>query len=211
MGGTSTQRSNCQGTTPSKTMSAPSIGQESLGTNLPTTVCFLLFHQTWSKLFPGSQDKWLAGKKEGMPCSGREGSKVNSVVYKPPSCGHQQHSHEEKKPKGGEALHMHSMSGSQPQEKESDRERKRPCFLPRSYSNAGRSSVDLEQDRDKVGRLNSLKEAQPKATLQRLESLEIYLNHTVRLCFQRSDFRAPSWLPQVTKEALVSLVKWVQL
>lgn len=25
----------------------------------------------------------MEGKKEGMPCSGREGSKVNSVVYKP--------------------------------------------------------------------------------------------------------------------------------
>lgn len=108
---------------------------------------------------------------------------------------------------GGGTLHVHSTSSSQPQEKESDRERKRPCFLPRRFSNAGRSSVHLEQDRDKVERLNSPKEAQPKATLQRLESLEIYLNHTVRLCSQRSDFRTPSWLPQVTKDALVSLVK----
>ena len=146
----------------------------------------------------------MEGKKEGMPCSGREGSKVNSVVYKPLHVAIR-NSHMGKN-KGG-ALHVHSMSSSQPQEKESDRERKRPCFLPRRFSNAGRSSVDLEQDRDKVGRLNSPKEAQPKATLQRLESLEIYLNHTVRLCSQRSDFRTPSWLPQVTKEALVSLVK----
>lgn len=52
------------------------------------------------------------------------------------------------KNQGGEALHVYSMSGSQPQEKESDRERKRPCFLPRRYSNAGRSSIDMEQDRE---------------------------------------------------------------
>lgn len=36
-----------------------------------------------------------------MPCSGREGSKVNSIVYKLPSCGHQQQPHGEK-PSGGE-------------------------------------------------------------------------------------------------------------
>lgn len=90
-------------------------------------------------------------------------------------------------------------------------EKEKDLAFSQEGHNAGRTSVDLEQDRDKVGRLNSPKEAQPKATLQRLESLEIYLNHAVRLCSQRSDFRTPSWLPQVTKEALVSLVKWVQI
>lgn len=104
-------------------------------------------------------------------------------------------SHMGKNQVGGGALHAHSTSGSQPQEKEPNRGGKRPCFLPRRYSNAGRSLVDLEQDRDKVGRLNSPKE------------VEIYLNHIRRLCSQRSYFRTPSWLPQVTKEVLVSLVK----
>lgn len=179
-------------------MSAPSILVRSLWTQTyqPLSAFFFFFRLDPNFSLAHRMSGWK-GSRKACHAQGEKAAKL-TVLFLNPLHVAISNSHMGKNQVGG-ALHVHSTSGSQPQRKEPNRGRKRPCFFPRRYSNAGRSSVDLEQDRDKVGRLNSPKE------------VEIYLNHIRRLCSRGVTLGSLLGYHRFTKKVLVSRVKWVQL